>query len=252
MEISEKLPQKLRRTLSELSTHARTLVPPLPWHRPKFIDRGATETVVLLHGLWRSVHAMHAISDSLGQSGDFNVCTVPYASFTRSYDDIVRDVSRSIRGVTPDQRVHLVTHSLGGVVARGLLHSPLLEREIGRVVMLAPPNHGSEIVDWLQGSPLRKVLGPAGEFLASHTDEIPHVPEEKLRDIAVIMGTSNKIKLFSQLLDEVNDGVVSVEKGRIKGGEHFTTLPVDHTFIMNDFRVIKNVSNFLKFGELAQ
>jgi len=65
---------------------------------------------------------------------------------------------------TDASKVHFVTHSLGGILLRQYLaHHSISKLELGRVVMLAPPNHGSLVVDSLRRRAWgRWILGPAG------------------------------------------------------------------------------------------
>ena len=128
------------------------------------------------------------------------------------------------------------------------MHHPEFYHEVGRVVMLSPPNNGSQIVDWLQGSPLRHVLGPAGVYLSKEKihDCIP--PIKDVSKLAVIMGTMNRIKIFAPFLDMTNDGIVSVDDGKVDDHVHFTTVPKDHTFIMQDRQVFLLTLEFIKTG----
>jgi len=117
---------------------------------------------------------MEPIATFLNKQG-FTTVNLPYASFRYELDEIVELVRSVLKPWLEEGRtIHFVTHSLGGIVLRHLLESALLDEErsqIGRVVMLAPPNQGSEIIDWLHESPLRYALGPAGEFLSSDFSE---------------------------------------------------------------------------------
>jgi len=118
----------------------------------------------------------------------------------------------------------------------------------GRIVMLAPPNQGSEIIDWaLRYKPLVNTLGPAGAKLGSNTLEAPQLPNEI--DSAVIMGKKSRIPFFRRLLDNDNDGIVSVERGKIEGMNEFHVMDTDHTFIASDPRVMELTLKFLREGK---
>ena len=143
------------------------MIPPAPWHRPR-VREAEGERVVLLHGLWRSVWAMDGVAEMLHGEG-FESWNVPYASFRKPLDEIVHDVAKEIG--SSDKTTHFVTHSMGGIVVR-LLADRYPELVTGRIAMLAPPNQGSEIIDWLSDSFVGQwALGPGG--MALSTENIP-------------------------------------------------------------------------------
>ena len=232
------------------------LTPPLPWDKPEVNERSDEEVVVVLHGLWRSVRAMQPMVKHLSDSG-YTTVNIPYASFRYDLDEMVSLVMNEIQPwLEQERKIHFVTHSLGGVVVKRLLE--LLEvsaiEKIGRVVMLAPPHKGSEIVDWIRNSPLRLfkgVLGPAGEFLSSKW--MGNQSEEFRAGVegAVIMGEKSSLPFFRKLLDASNDGVVSVNNGRLQGIKEFKVVDADHTFISSNRGVMKLVSEFLLYGEMG-
>ncbi len=169
----------------------KVLAPPLPWDKPRVKEGKRSEVVVCLHGLWRSIWAMEPIANHLNEQG-FTTVNLPYASFRYELEDIVESVRLLVKPwLDEGKKIHFVTHSLGGVILKHLVEKALLEDErakIGRVVMLAPPHQGSEIMDWISNSPVRYVLGPASGFLTSekmmqHSQQFPEDIEA-----AIIMG----------------------------------------------------------------
>ena len=173
----------------------------------------------------------------------FETLNLPYPSFRKTLDEIVDQVARQI---PPSSKpTHFVTHSMGGIVLR-LLAKRYPELVTGKIVMLAPPNQGSEIIDWLEEFPLaRWSLGPGGISLS--TDRVPkEVPElENDDEVFVLMGRKNTVPIFDFLLKGKNDGVVTVEGGRIKGMSRLEVFDADHTFIMGDDRVLQRVAELL-------
>lgn len=218
----------------------------MPWHRPRVL-KSEGDAVILLHGLWRSVWAMEPMAKFLHQQG-YHTVNVPYPSFRKPTEELTRIIHDTIREHSKKgQRIHFVTHSLGGVLTRRLL-AQLPADHSGRVVMLAPPNQGCEIVDWLRGcKPLMCTLGPAGADLGYNAVDAPPVPDKT--DTAVIMGNRSVIPFFRTFLAPDNDGIVSVESGRIEGMNEFHVLDTDHTFIASDSRVLEMTARFLKHGK---
>jgi pimeloyl-ACP methyl ester carboxylesterase len=222
------------------------LIPPMLWDRPEF-KAGHGEKVVLLHGLWRGFHAMSPLARKLKEAG-FSTLNIPYPSSRQPIDRLVRHIRGQIERYAGDETVHFVTHSLGGIIARSMLCESLPWRT-GRLVMLAPPNQGSEIVNWASHHKLVGLLGPAGKCLGSEglPSTLPPLPPGL--QAAVIMGRRSTIPLFRRLLEDENDGIVSVEKGRIEGLSGFSVVDADHTFIQSHPETVKRCITFLKCGE---
>ena len=216
----------------------------MPWHQPR-IREAAGDTVILLHGLWRSMWAMDPMANFLHSKG-YHTINIPYPSFRKPIPEIVSHVREIIDLHDNGRPVHFVTHSLGGIITRQLL-SDVPPQQIGRIVMLAPPNQGSEIIDWLAHcAPLKMTLGPAGAKLGSETLDAPTL-SQKL-DSAVIMGRKSSIPFFRWLLDQENDGIVSVDRGKIDGLNEFHVVDTDHTFIATEPTVMDMTKSFLQHG----
>jgi len=223
------------------------LMPPLPWDRPHWHDTGGPP-VVLLHGLWRGWHAMEPLARNLRKNG-FSTLNIPYPSSRLPIATLANRVCREVAKIASNQPVHFITHSLGGIILRSILARPT-PWQTGRIVMLAAPNRGSEIVDWANHHPpLQWLLGPAGKALGCDgiPNKIPALPATT--EAAVIMGDHSNIPLFKKLLSTKNDGIVSVENGRLAGLRGFTVIPADHTFIQMHPETLRLTRHFLKTGE---
>ncbi len=229
------------------------MIPPLPWDRPAARPaEGGGGKVVLLHGLWRSWHAMDPLARELGRAG-YATLNLPYPSARRSIGWIADYVGERTESFAEGQPVHFVTHSLGGIILRALLAKGQPRWRPGRIVMMAPPSAGSEIIDWLsaRGAPLVRLLGPAARELASDSipPSLPPLPAEL--EAMVIMGNLSLIPFFRRLLDGENDGIVSAEKGRVEGLRAFATVPADHTFIQIHPDAVRHTLAFLRTGRAA-
>lgn len=232
--------------LSQLRDRAEMLTPPLPWDRSRWRDCGG-QRVVLLHGLWRGFHAMQPMARALHDEG-FSTLNIPYPSGRLPIDVLVKRIRQQVEQTTGDSPVHFITHSLGGILLRKLLNDGV-PWEFGRIVMLAPPSNGSEIVDWARQRPLlHRVLGPAGRALASDgvPATLPAFPPEI--EAAVIMGNRPTIPFFKNLFGGDNDGIVSTARGHVDGLRGFSVIPADHTFIQMHPEAIRLSVDFLKSG----
>ena len=223
------------------------LIPPLPWDHPQWHPHDGPP-VVLLHGLWRGWRAMQPLARALEREG-FSTLNLPYPSGRLPVDQLVAHVRVQVEKIAGDEPVHFITHSLGGILVRSLLAEEV-PWKTGRVVMLAPPNKGSEIVDWSKSHPMiHHVLGPAGRSLSSDgiLHRLPALPSEI--EAAVIMGDRCSIPVFRRLLGTDNDGIVSACKGHLDGLRGFSVIHADHTFIQMHPEAIRLSLHFLKTGE---
>ena len=183
------------------------------------------------------------------QAAGFSTLNIPYPSGRLPINVLADRIRHQVEGTAGEGPIHFITHSLGGILVRKLLNDGV-PWEFGRIVMLAPPSNGSEIVDWARGRPLlHRVLGPAGRALA--TDGVPAAlpafPQEV--EAAVIMGNRPSIPFFQALFGGDNDGIVSTAKGRVAGLRGFSVIPADHTFIQMHPEAIRLCLGFLKSGE---
>ena len=230
--------------------HLEMLVPPMPWDRPWRMGEGS-DCVVLLHGLWRGFRAMVPLARRITGTG-FATVSIPYPSTRLPIGRLAERVSEQVAGHAAGRTVHFVTHSLGGIVLRAMLAEDVPWRT-GRVVMLAPPNGGSEIVDRASGNAMMGMfLGPAGRGLGSDGEpaRLPGLPETV--ESLVIMGEKPSLPFFQKILGERNDGIVTVGRGVMDGARGFEVVDAGHTFIALHPRVIRAVLAFLSTGEVPE
>jgi triacylglycerol esterase/lipase EstA (alpha/beta hydrolase family) len=208
------------------------------------------DCVVLLHGLSRSEYSMLVIEEVLGFHG-YRVVNQTYPSESAPIADLIAHVGRSA-ALCGEERTHFVTHSLGGILARAWLRDNR-PPDMGRVVMLAPPNAGTEIVDRLsEREPLQEIMeflsGPAVLELGTGPDSVPAGLGPVDFELGVIAGNRAISPLGPILLDGPNDGTVSVESTMVEGMADHIVVPATHTLLMNNPVVLAEILEFLRYG----
>lgn len=213
-------------------------------------ERPADECVILLHGLARGSGSMNKLAVALEEAG-YAVSNVDYPSRSEPIEALappaVETGLKACREAAA-KRIHFVTHSMGGILVRQFLSERPIP-ELGRVVMLAPPNRGSEVVDRLRRVPgFGLINGPAGAQLGTGEESVPLRLGPATFELGVIAGSRTVNPILSSYLPDPDDGKVSVESARLEGMRDFIVLPYSHTFIMRRAETIRQTLYFLVHG----
>jgi len=212
----------------------------------------ASECVIFLHGLARTSNSMDKMTTAFEQQG-YTIVNAGYPSRKFPIEQLApAAVDSALAECGGGNTVHFVTHSLGGILVRYYLEHNRIP-ELGRVVMLAPPNQGSQVVDRYRNVPGFKLLnGPAGLQLGTGGDGIPSKLGPVDFELGVIAGTRTVNPILSLALPNPDDGKVSVENARVDGMAEFLTVPHSHPFIMRASAVIEQVLSFIGSGKFQE
>ncbi|WP_208454567.1 lipase family protein [Jannaschia marina] len=202
--------------------------------------------VVLLHGLARSDASLLVLEETLALQG-YRVVNSDYDSAADTIEGLaVSSLPPVIAQCDDAPEVHFVTHSMGGILLRQWMRENELPR-LGRTVMLAPPNHGSEIVDTMADlAAFEWINGPAGAQLG--TDGLPGQLGPVWPGVGIIAGTRSLNPVWSTVLPGADDGKVSVASTRVEGMDDHIEVGATHTFMMNQPLVLVQVLRFLETG----
>ena len=209
------------------------------------------ESVVLLHGLGRSWRSMIPLEKRLSAEG-YLVHNFSYPSRDLGPEDLVRELEQQVQDCcSKSDRVHFVGHSLGAILIRMYLDGSRPDN-LGRVVMLSPPNHGSEIVDsmgdsWIFGN----VMGPAAEQLGTDANSLPNTLPPADYELGIIAGSASVNPVGSIIIPGDDDGMVSLCSMPLKGMTDFLVINKTHAFIMQSTAVTAQIIEFLRYGRFT-
>lgn len=214
----------------------------------------STENVILLHGLCRTSRSMTKIERALTQAG-YTVRNVDYPSRTAHIDKLADDaIGRAIADCRQDgaTRIDFVTHSMGGILVRSYLDRHSVP-DLGRVVMLAPPNQGSEVVDKLGGLFLFKwITGVPGDELGTGKNSTPNRLGPAHFPLGIIAGDRSVNWINSlTMIPGPDDGKVSVQRARLAGMSDFIVIHATHMFITYNNEAIRQTIQFLRTGKFG-
>jgi pimeloyl-ACP methyl ester carboxylesterase len=209
------------------------------------------ESVVLLHGLGRSDHSMDLLASRIAAAG-FDTHNIDYPSLDHGPGELVDHIVAAVSTCCGDAaKIHFVTHSLGGILVRAYAveHAP---ENLGRVVMLAPPNRGSEYVDAMRDWDLFQLAaGPTGVQLGTNPESLPNRLPAPTFELGVIAGTRSSNPVSGHVIPGSSDGTVSVESTKLEGMTDFISVDESHTFIMRSPLVAEQTIEFLRNGRFA-
>ncbi|KPL06285.1 hypothetical protein AMJ86_08985 [bacterium SM23_57] len=205
--------------------------------------------VVLLHGLLRNSQSLDWIALDLRREG-YQVIAPDYASTRRTIREHAEWLKSYIDNL-PCDSIYLVTHSLGSLISRDYLsrHRP---KKIKKMVMITPPNHGSEKADryrhlflyhWVFGRVSETVTSDS--LIGPHHLGLPHCP------FGIIAGGKGK-EGYSKKIPGDDDGVLSVDKAYLQGAQDFVVLKSTHNGIVRDKECSDNIISFLKHNRFLK
>lgn len=214
------------------------------------IAKSLNESVILLHGLGDFKLSMLKLENALKDEG-YTTKNIGYSSTGETIESLSdKELSKVIEQYKKIgfKKIHFVTHSMGGLIVRYYLQDHTLPTG-SRIVMLSPPNHGSEVADYFQKSTFYKlIVGDVGQELATDSSTLsklkPIIPE-----VGIIAGNKSTNPYFSKIIPGEDDGRVAVDKTKLSEMKDFLIVPNTHLTIKYNDEVIKQTTFFLRNGE---
>lgn len=207
--------------------------------------------VILLHGMFRSSYAMEPIEKFLRAQG-YEVTNVSYPSTEYEIEKLVADYLAPEVDQLMNQgakEIHFVTHSMGGILVRYYLKNNSIDN-LGKVVMIAPPNKGTPLADLFSDSDwINAGNSPAKTQLSAEEGSWVQQLGPVEFELGVIAGNYNTNWVTSWLLSGEDDGVVSVDSTKVENMKDFITVPEKHYYLRASITVLQQAAYFLKHGE---
>jgi pimeloyl-ACP methyl ester carboxylesterase len=205
-----------------------------------------TDHIILLHGLWMRGFALSLLHRRLMEAG-FRVHRFDYLSVAAQQARILQRLHEQVASLADGGgTVHLVGHSLGGLLALRLCAASAGALPPGRIVCLGSPLKGSAAARRFAG------LGRGGEVLLGHNRELLEHGLERwngMRELGVIAG-SMPLGLGAMLgqVEGLHDGTVAVEETRLPGLADHCVVETSHTGLLFSQDVARQTTRFLQSG----
>jgi triacylglycerol lipase len=210
--------------------------------------------VILIHGIYDIPFAMKKIARALNKAG-YCVINFKYKIRNNSIDTVADPLLSGIikrRCTDTKKKINFVTHSAGGLILRRYLDENKL-LQLGRVVMVSPPNQGSELATFLKkylNFIYKFLFGPIGQQLGTDKNSYVHqVLKQNINfDLGIIAGQGSLSPFSFLLIREANDGRVSVKSTKLTGMKDHIVIPASHSLILFFDFTTRKIIKFLRDG----
>src|SRR6187549_2096012 len=211
------------------------------------------DCVVLLHGIGMQGYVMKRLETALTAAG-YRVVNVSYPSREMSFEKLTGEYLPAqllANDVARAPRLNFITHSLGSLLVRKLIQDAR-PSNLGRVVMIGPPNHGSTAADEARHSALlSEFLGENLTRLGTGENSIVSTLGPADFEVGIIAGEVAINPVFGKVLEGKNDGAVTVESAKLEGMRDFIVVPYSHTVMLWRDEVIQQALTFLREGKFT-
>ena len=216
-------------------------------------------TVILLHGLALAAWALYRAEYALRRWG-YRTVNLSYPSRLMPFEELVSHwlpQQLATRRIDPAgaEPLHVVTQSMGGLLLRGWLQSQTEVSAVRRAVMIAPPNHGTTLVDQLRDTWwFEPVFGINAPQLGTDPAAIVRSlgPWPPTVELGVIAGDRPVVRSLNRWCDEPSDGKVPVASTRLDGMKDHIVLPYSHTWLQYRRAAIEQMLAFIKHGTFSR
>ncbi|MDA7979754.1 MAG: alpha/beta hydrolase [Pirellulales bacterium] len=218
--------------------------------------RSDGRVILVLHGLGSFRGRMQHVIEALSGMPNTEVYGVSYPSLMSDVDDHAAQLARVLSGFSDAQEINFVGHSLGNIVVRRLLALQMEnhpqgkhDERIKRIVMIAPPNHGSSrAAAWAENPLFKSVIGETGQQLGAKWNDLAKQLATPQCEFGIIAGARGDGNGWNANIPGDDDGTISVETTKLPGASDFVTVPVFHTLSESNDKVLAYTAKFIEHG----
>jgi hypothetical protein len=206
--------------------------------------------IYLIHGFGGFQFTMNKIEKSI-KNERYQTVNYGYKSFN-DLDTIGKQLYLQIKNSNVDT-ISFVTHSMGALLVRSMLQYSANDKyfpKIFRIIMIAPPNRGTEIADFYSSFGIvNYFFGQNVKYMKTDSDSYANrLPKPYDSEIGIIAGIRGKKHGYNLFLNGDNDGGIKPEKTKIGIEKDYITVIGQHNFLLMKKYVSKLVIEFLKYG----
>ncbi len=214
------------------------------------------KVVIALHGLCRSRGVMIPMCDYLQKNSDFETVNVCYASTRLSLGENADALAKVIANLGPVREINFVAHSYGNIVIRRYMADSVKagrrDPRIKRMVMLAPPNNGSQLANMFKNNAVfGLVWGSGGKAVTNWKETAPTLIQPFCQFGIIAGGAKGGAAMTNPLLSTDNDLVVRVEETTLSTANDFKLTSLTHDAFMTSPISQKQTLHFLLNGQFT-
>lgn len=165
------------------------------------------------------------------------------------YYEITENSNKINKNFNQNIKINFVAHSMGTGILRYYLKENPLEN-LGKVVFISPPSHGSHLADVPFVDKLPSMLGKVVPQFSTKKDSFVNQLGEPDYDYMILIGNKTNNPLYSMIIRGKDDGMVPLKTAKMKSDNFKIIENTTHTSILKDRRTMKEISEFLKNSDL--
>jgi hypothetical protein len=210
------------------------------------------EFVFVLHGLAGGGLTISPLANRIEDAG-YETKIIDYKTLGTTPEEIMLEVSSKIKFAMPldtNMTINFVGYSLGSIVIRAYLDRDTLSN-LGRVVLIAPPNKGSPLADFFKDTWIIDLFGETIQLLGTDSTSFPNSIGDPYYPVGIIAGVGAS-SLNNFYLPGLDDGIVPLESTKLNNATDIIAFDESHIFMKFKKKIANQTIEFLKNGKFRK